>query len=118
MRSARSELREFLEGLDEDEKAGLIALMWIGRETFAPEELPEAVRTARAERGERPDDYLIAEPQLADFLESGMEALGFSPRTRPRRSCVRSKPQILSQAWKNRPEGPVFLLRTGGFTCA
>ncbi|MFB9221735.1 DUF3775 domain-containing protein [Paracoccus cavernae] len=79
LRSARSELREFLEGLDEDEKAGLIALMWIGRETFAPEELPEAVRTARAERGERPDDYLIAEPQLADFLESGMEALGFSP---------------------------------------
>ena len=79
LRSARTELREFLEGLSVDEKAALIALMWIGRDTFAPEELSEAILTARTERGERPDEYLIAEPQLADFLESGMEALGFSP---------------------------------------
>lgn len=78
-RSAGTELREFLDCLDEDETAALIALMWIGRDTFSPDEFAEAVITAKTERGDRPVDYLIAEPQLADFLETGMEALGFSP---------------------------------------
>ncbi|WP_312526456.1 DUF3775 domain-containing protein [Paracoccus sp. (in: a-proteobacteria)] len=76
---ARTELHEFLDGLNDDEKAGLVAVMWIGRETFGPEELSEAITTARTERGDRAEDYLMAEPQLADFLESGMEALGLSP---------------------------------------
>ncbi len=75
----RTELHEFLDNLNDDEKAGLIALMWIGRETFGPDELAEAIATAQTERGSRGEDYLMAEPQLADFLESGMEALGLSP---------------------------------------
>lgn len=75
----RTELREFLEGLNADETAALVALMWIGRETFLPDEWAEAIQTARDERGDRPEDYLLAEPQLADFLEEGMEALGLSP---------------------------------------
>ncbi|AGT10303.1 DUF3775 domain-containing protein [Paracoccus aminophilus] len=77
--AARAELREFLDGLNADELAGLVAIMWVGRETFLPDELSEAFETAQAERGERPGDYLTAEPQLADFLEVGLAALGLSP---------------------------------------
>ena len=75
----RTELHEFIAGMNEDERASLVALMWIGRETFEAEELAEAIETAKTERGQRTEDYLMAEPRLADFLESGMEALGISP---------------------------------------
>ncbi len=44
----RQELREFLEGLNEDEQASLVALAWIGRGTYAPGELDEAIAAARA----------------------------------------------------------------------
>ena len=48
---ARQELREFLAALNEDEQASLIALAWIGRGTYAPGELGEAISTAKAEHG-------------------------------------------------------------------
>lgn len=75
----RSELHGFIAGLNEDEQASLVAVMWIGRESFAPEELAEAMATARAERTTPTEDYLMGEPRLADYLEAGMEALGLSP---------------------------------------
>ncbi len=76
---ARSELHEFIASMNEDERASLVALMWIGRDTFDAEELAEALVTAKVERGQRTEDYLMSEPRLADLLESGMEALGISP---------------------------------------
>lgn len=75
----RTELAEFIAGLNEDEQASLVAVMWIGRGTFDPDELDEAIATARAERTTPTEDYLMGEPQLADHLEAGMEALGISP---------------------------------------
>lgn len=75
----RSELHDFIEGLNEDEQASLVAVMWIGRETFDAGELVEAIETARAERTTPTEDYLMGEPRLADLLEAGMDALGLSP---------------------------------------
>lgn len=75
----RTELHDFIEGLNEDEQASLVAVMWIGRESFEVEELSEAIDTARAERSSPTEDYLMGEPRLADLLEAGMEALGISP---------------------------------------
>ena len=75
----RTELHEFIAGLNEDEQAALTAVMWIGRESFDAEELDEAVATAKAERSAPTEDYLMGEPRLADYLEAGMEALGISP---------------------------------------
>ena len=75
----QSELHDFIANLNEDEQASLVAVMWIGRESFEPEELDEAVRTARAERTTPTEDYLMGEPRLADLLEAGLEALGISP---------------------------------------
>lgn len=75
----RTELHDFIEGLNEDEQASLVAVMWIGRESFEAEELAEAIDTARAERTTPTEDYLMGEPRLADLLEAGMDALGLSP---------------------------------------
>ena len=75
----RTELHDFIAGLNVDEQASLVAVMWIGRESFEPEELAEAIETARIERTTPTEDYLMGEPRLADLLEAGMEALGISP---------------------------------------
>ncbi len=75
----RTELHDFIEGLNEDEQASLVAVMWIGRDSFDAEDLDEAIATARAERTTPTEDYLMGDPQLADYLEAGMEALGLSP---------------------------------------
>lgn len=75
----RTELHDFIAGLNVDEQASLVAVMWIGRESFEPEELAEATETARIERTTPTEDYLMGEPRLADLLEAGMEALGISP---------------------------------------
>ena len=75
----QTELAEFIASLNEDEQASLVAVMWIGRDTFDADELAEAIATAKTERRSPTEDYLMGEPQLADYLEAGMEALGISP---------------------------------------
>ena len=75
----QTELAEFIASLNEDEQDSLVAVMWIGRDTFGPEDLAEAIETAKAERSSPTEDYLMGEPQLADYLEAGMDALGISP---------------------------------------
>ncbi|MFI0396510.1 DUF3775 domain-containing protein [Paracoccus jiaweipingae] len=75
----RTELHDFIENLNDDEQASLVAVMWIGRDTFAPEDLAEAIDTAKSEKSTPTEDYLMGEPQLADYLEAGMDALGLSP---------------------------------------
>ena len=72
------ELRAFIEALNEDEKAALTAVMWIGRETFEAAEFDEAFNTARAEATAPTEDYLLGVPMLADYLEDGLNALGIS----------------------------------------
>jgi hypothetical protein len=74
----RAELVSFIDTLNEDEQAHLVALAWIGRGTFAPEDLEEAVETARSERVNKTSAYLIGMPLLADYLEEGLEKLGIS----------------------------------------
>jgi hypothetical protein len=76
--STRSELAEFIAGLNDDEQASLVAIAWLGRGSFAPEELDEAIETAKSEKVNKTEDYLIGIPLLADYLEEGMDKLGFS----------------------------------------
>jgi Protein of unknown function (DUF3775) len=74
----RAELAAFIDGLNDDEQVHLVALTWIGRGTYAPDELDEAVETARSERVSRTSKYLMGIPLLADYLEEGLEKLGIS----------------------------------------
>lgn len=76
--ATRDSLAEFIGELNEDEQASLVALVWVGRGSFAPEELGEAVTTAKAQHVNKTEEYLLGMPMLADFLEEGLEKLGFS----------------------------------------
>ncbi len=74
----RAEIAGFIEALNDDEQAHLVALAWIGRGTFEPEDLDEAVDTARSERTGSTAAYLLGMPLLSDYLEEGLEKLGYS----------------------------------------
>ena len=76
--ATRAELKGFIRDLNEDEQASLVALAWIGRGSFGPEELEEAIDTARAEHVNRSEDYLLGMPMLADYLEEGLDRLGYA----------------------------------------
>ena len=69
-------LSDYISGLNDDEKANLVALMWIGRGSFEAEELEYAKAEARREASAPTESYLSGIPGLAEHLESGMEALG------------------------------------------
>jgi hypothetical protein len=73
---ADEELEAFIEGLNEDEKTSLVALAWIGRGAFEPEEWHDAVATARAEATTPTSRYLMGMPHLAENLEAGLDAMG------------------------------------------
>ena len=74
----RAEVAGFIEALNDDEQANLVALAWIGRGTFEKEEFAEAVETARTEKVNLTSAYLLGLPLLADYLEEGLEKLGYS----------------------------------------
>ena len=81
--TTEEEVRDVIAGLNDDERADLIALVYIGRGDMEPEEWGAAVRLAR-EREEASSistaDWLIGIPNLADLLDEGVNAMG--------RSCV------------------------------
>lgn len=72
------EIRQFIEGMDEDELSSLVALMWVGRGDFSLDEWNDAL----AEAGMRADtptaEYLMGTPLAADLLEEGLSAFGKS----------------------------------------
>jgi hypothetical protein len=72
----QAELHAFIDGLNDDEKAQLTAVAWVGRGAFEPEDFAEAVATAVAEATTPTADYLMGMPHLAENLESGLEAMG------------------------------------------
>ncbi len=76
---AENEFDGFVNQLAEDEKAGLVAVFWIGRGSFDADDLDEAIATASNEATTPTAEYLKGSPHLADHLEAGMEALGLDP---------------------------------------
>ena len=70
--------QDFIDALNYDEQANLVALAWVGRGTFEKEEFAEAVETARNERINATASYLMGIPMLADFLEEGLEKMGYT----------------------------------------
>ena len=73
---AQGEFYGFVDQLTEDEQYGLVAVFWIGRGSYEPEDLSEALATAEREATTTTAEYLLGSPHLADHLEAGLEALG------------------------------------------
>lgn len=76
---ALREFRSFIANMSEEDQAALVAVMWIGRDSFGADDYAEAYATAVQERTNPTEDYLQGVPMLSDYLEAGLEALGVSP---------------------------------------
>lgn len=73
-----AELRAFIDALDEDEKAEMVALLWLGRGDADVSEWRDLLQQAREAANDRTADYLLGEPLLADHLQDGLSAFGLS----------------------------------------
>jgi Protein of unknown function (DUF3775) len=71
-----NDVAEFIDGLNVDERAELVALAWIGRGSFAKEEWEDALREAREQHPDRVAEYLLGLPLLGDYLADGLAEFG------------------------------------------
>jgi Protein of unknown function (DUF3775) len=79
--ATETELRDVIAGLNDDERADLIALVYIGRGDMEPEEWADAVRLARereASSSTPTADWLLGIPNLGDLLDEALAAQGRS----------------------------------------
>ena len=76
--STEDQVREFIAGLNDDERFDLVALTWIGRGDYEPEEWTTALATAREREALPTADYLLGIPNLGDLLDEGLAATGRS----------------------------------------
>lgn len=74
----RRELAAFINAMDDDEKAELIALTWTGRGDYSAREWRVAVAEARSRREVETSVYLLGIPLLGDYLEDGLAEFGMS----------------------------------------
>jgi hypothetical protein len=74
----RGELYTFIAGLNVDEQSSLVALTWVGRGTYTPDQFADAVTMAGEERVNSTATYLMGIPLLSDYLADGLEQMGIS----------------------------------------
>ena len=74
----QEELTSFISSLSEDEQVDLVALAWLGRDDFEPEDWVEVRAEAARAHNETTATYLLGMPLLGDFLEEGLAMLGYS----------------------------------------
>jgi hypothetical protein len=74
----QEELTSFISSLSEDEQVDLVALAWLGRDDYEPEDWTEVRAEAARAHNERTANYLLGMPLLGDFLEEGLTMLGYS----------------------------------------
>jgi hypothetical protein len=72
------ELHELIDAMDVEEQINLVALMWLGRGDFSTAEWNEALEEAGDRLSAHTADYIIATPLVADYLEEGLSALGYT----------------------------------------
>lgn len=72
------ELRTTIDDLEPDQQVSLVALMWVGRGDFGPEEWRDALKHAGNSWNTHTADYLIGTAMLADYLADGLEQLDSS----------------------------------------
>jgi len=72
------ELKEFLDGLNADERIEILALMWLGRGDYSMEDWDQALKDAADSANESETEYLMGTPLIADYLEEGLSLHGIS----------------------------------------
>lgn len=67
-----------LADLEPDQQVQLMALMWLGRGDYEPEDWDNAIADAQdAWREDALADYLFSKPLVADYLSEGLDLLGY-----------------------------------------
>jgi len=72
------ELTGFLEALNEEEKANIVALAWLGRGDYSTAEWQDALAEARRNQHKSIANYLLGMPLISDYLEEGLSQFGHS----------------------------------------
>jgi hypothetical protein len=72
------EVQSAVADLEPDQQYDLVALMWVGRGDYDVDDWQGAVIAATEAWTERTADYLMTTPLAADYLEEGLELLGYS----------------------------------------
>ena len=72
------QFRSVVTDLERDQQVQLVALLWLGRGDYGPEEWQTALADADAEWTDYTADYLLAHPLVADQLNEGLALLGYS----------------------------------------
>ena len=72
------QVRGVIAGLDDDERADLVALLWLGRGDYESAEWHAARAAARERRQQATVKYILGIPNAADLIEEGLAARGLS----------------------------------------
>ena len=76
--STFQEFKADVHDLEPDQQNQLVALLWLGRGDYTLDEWNEAVTYAAECASAGTAEYLIAHPQLADYLTEGLGQFGYS----------------------------------------
>ena len=76
--SVEEEIAGILDELADDQILEVLALAWIGRGTFEPEDWDDAIEAADDGEDDDAIDQLMDMPMLAAYLESGLAAFDLS----------------------------------------
>jgi hypothetical protein len=71
------QIRVVINDLEPIQQAELVALLWLGREDFDASEWEAAVSEAKRSWNTRTAEYLLSTPLVADYLEDGLNQLGY-----------------------------------------
>lgn len=70
------EFHTIIDDLDRSQQVQVVALLWLGRGDYEPEEWDSLIEDADDAWSDHTADYLLAHPLLADQLLEGLEMLG------------------------------------------
>lgn len=71
------EIAQTIGSLNVDERAELVALVWLSRDDRAIDEWNDILAEARDQQGSSTARYLLGIPLLADYLEDGLSQHGY-----------------------------------------
>jgi len=73
----QDELKIAIQELEPDQQVQLVALMWLGRGSFSVDEWETALKEAGDNWNRNTAEYVIGTPLVADYLEEGLNQLGY-----------------------------------------
>jgi len=71
------EFKSIISDLEPDQQQEVVALLWLGRDDYTLDQWDEALEEVRYNWSDHPADYLMAHPQLPDYLSAGLEMHGY-----------------------------------------